>query len=383
MADVSVIAYNVAAFISTLFLLEFGADKFIDHTAVVARLTGVPEIIIGLLTAGGEWEELAVVVASLARNRGSLAIGNIVGAAISNIFGAFSLGLLFHPKGASIQFDTSSRIYSSLLLVLTTFVTLAIYFSGKTIWVICGAILVAFFGIYLGSVAWAISRGRLMAPQDSDDESSDGERMDGTDTIETTSDIEERDELLPGQVVPYGSIQPQANRYMSSTNKASHESDSKRRTLKYHIFYLFLGFFAICLAGYVLSQAATNITDQLGMSDVLFGVIIPAIATTLPEKFVAVMSGNRGHAGILVANTAGSNIFLLTLCLGITMIDTAGEFHGQGNVNIPELCVLWGSTFGFTLTVWFGGRFCRWIELGMVVCYIAFIVLEFTVIHRV
>ena len=55
---------------------------------------------------------LAVVVASLAQNRELLVIGNIVGAAILNIQGAFSLGLLFHERGKWVEFDTSSRVYS-------------------------------------------------------------------------------------------------------------------------------------------------------------------------------------------------------------------------------------------------------------------------------
>jgi Ca2+/Na+ antiporter len=58
MANADVVAFNVAAFVATLFLLEFGADKFIDHTAIVAHRTGIPETIIGLVTAGGEWEEV-------------------------------------------------------------------------------------------------------------------------------------------------------------------------------------------------------------------------------------------------------------------------------------------------------------------------------------
>jgi Ca2+/Na+ antiporter len=52
------VAYNIAAFISALFVLEFGADKFIDHTAIVARRTGISEALIGLLNAGAEWEEV-------------------------------------------------------------------------------------------------------------------------------------------------------------------------------------------------------------------------------------------------------------------------------------------------------------------------------------
>ncbi|KAK2469260.1 hypothetical protein H9L39_18977 [Fusarium oxysporum f. sp. albedinis] len=58
MAQTDVVAYNIAAFLATLFLLEFGADKFIDHTAVIARRIGVSETVIGLITAGGEWGEV-------------------------------------------------------------------------------------------------------------------------------------------------------------------------------------------------------------------------------------------------------------------------------------------------------------------------------------
>jgi Ca2+/Na+ antiporter len=74
------------------------------------------------------------------------------------------------------------------------------------------------------------------------------------------------------------------------------------------------------------SHDATSITDGLSISDTRFGLVVLAIAITLSEKCIAVMGGHRGHAGILVANTAGGNIFLLTLYIGIVMLDTKGSF---------------------------------------------------------
>lgn len=59
MSQAGVISFNIGAFISTLFLLEFGADKFIDHAASLAAEIGVSQVIIGLLTAGAEWEEVS------------------------------------------------------------------------------------------------------------------------------------------------------------------------------------------------------------------------------------------------------------------------------------------------------------------------------------
>lgn len=58
MANADIVAFNIAAFISAIFPLEFGADKFIDHTAIVSRTIGVSEAVVALLTAGAEWEEV-------------------------------------------------------------------------------------------------------------------------------------------------------------------------------------------------------------------------------------------------------------------------------------------------------------------------------------
>lgn len=51
--------FNIATFIAGLFLLEWGADAFIDNTAIVARRLGISETLVALLTAGAEWEEVS------------------------------------------------------------------------------------------------------------------------------------------------------------------------------------------------------------------------------------------------------------------------------------------------------------------------------------
>lgn len=273
-------------------------------------------------------------------------MGNVVGSAISNILGAFSLGLLCFEGG--IEFDRSAKIYSLLTLILMTVVIPVIYFPSGIVRLVCGPLLIAVFGVYFLFVIVMIGRGVLTAPEESDSDDDDES------SVGSTTDL-----LADGS--------------------ASRVRQQRRNqhSLMHHAFYLILGFLAICFAGYVLSQAAINMVDQLRISDMLFSIIVLAIATTLPEKFIAVVSGRRGHSGILVANCAGSNIFLLTLCCGIVMMDT------RGDVTMGELAVLWISTVVFAGTVWFAGRVSRWIGGGMVVGYVGFIVLEFAVIHKV
>jgi len=57
-----VLIFNIAVFIAAVFLLDYGADKFIDHTAIVASRLGVSQTLVALLTAGAEWEEVYELV---------------------------------------------------------------------------------------------------------------------------------------------------------------------------------------------------------------------------------------------------------------------------------------------------------------------------------
>jgi Ca2+/H+ antiporter len=277
---------------------------------------------------------------------------------------------MFHGGDEAVRFDRSARVYSLVLLATTTLVIPMLYFPAETTWLACGTVLIASFVIYLGSVGWAISRGTLTAPEGSDSGSSDDADSSDDDSSSTT-DVE-RDS---------GGIHAPFPDAIATTPLLPRQRSSKRRPLTYHVSRLLFGFLAICLSGYVLSHAASSIVDELGISDLLFGVVILSIATTLPEKFIAVMSGRRGQPGILVASTAGSNIFLLTLCAGIVLLCTQNEFP-RGNVGAVELATLWGSSAAFVVTVWFGGGFARWIGGAMVASYVAFIVAEFLVVHE-
>jgi len=62
MASAQSLTFSIASFVTALFPLELGADKFIDHTAIFAHRIGVPQTIVALLTAGGEWEEVSPIL---------------------------------------------------------------------------------------------------------------------------------------------------------------------------------------------------------------------------------------------------------------------------------------------------------------------------------
>jgi hypothetical protein len=52
---------NALVFLVSLFLLERSADVFVDSTAVIAKRFGLPTVLVALLTAGAEWEEVRLI----------------------------------------------------------------------------------------------------------------------------------------------------------------------------------------------------------------------------------------------------------------------------------------------------------------------------------
>lgn len=310
------------------------------------------------------------MIISLARKRSSLALGNVIGSAISNILGAFSLGLLFvKPSQADEQtlFDRSSKVYALVQLVFTLISALFLVFKNSINYVVAGSVLILGFAGYVLSIAWYIRKGLLNAPElsdsDSDNDSDSDESGNGSD--DDSSVDNERTPLNTNsrtRVQAYGTSLPAIRK-------------RKSRGLCYHIAMVLIGFSAIVLSSFVLSYAATGIADIFGLSDTLVGIVILSIATTLPEKFIAVMSGSRGHMNIMMANTVGSNIFLLGLCLGVILVGTGGHTN-QGFVSNAEILVMVASTCAMTATVWLGARFARLVGLLMLVGYLAFCTVE-------
>ncbi|CZS92333.1 hypothetical protein WAI453_000217 [Rhynchosporium graminicola] len=415
MVNTDNVVFNIAAFTGGLFVLEFGADKFIDHTAKIASRTGVPPTLIALLTAGAEWEELVVVVAAISQRQSPLALGNILGSSISNILGAFSLGLIFSPS--AITFDRSAKIYTGILLGLTTFFSIFILFC-ESLGRIGGGLLLVIFVLYFISIAWAIYKGTVSPPVDSDTDSD----SDSSDDSESDSDSENDKDSVPMKEKPmHRNNHLQVRRNSTSSNSSTlrdlesgqhtgappspanppdqHDHNglhkdifddidlSPIQTIKsgghsniYHITHLSFGFLALSLSGYILSHSVTTLSTEFSLSSSLLGITLLSFATTLPEKVVSIFSAKRGETGIVVANTAGSNIFLVTLCAGVLYL-TGDIASLKGSVTLFEIGTMWASSVVLFGIVMLGGR--RWMGWALFAAYIAFIVCEFTLVRDI
>ena len=262
-------------------------------------------------------------------------------------------------------------MYTSILLFVTSVVTALAFANllGKAV----GAVLIVAFGIYLVSIGWGIFKGTLtpaeLSDSDSDNDSSDDESDVSSTDVESSPSRPQQQDLQGNEASPL---------LLDLSSNAPKRQARNHRSLIFHLLQVVLGFFALCISGYILSVSASALSDALHLSGTVVGLTILSFATTLPEKFVALFSGSRGHTGILVANTVGSNIFLLTLCLGIVLVSTGGVF--DSHINKFELLSMWVSSVVLFLIVFLGSR--QWAGVLLLLMYLAFLILEFTVYRR-
>lgn len=164
------------------------------------------------------------------------------------------------------------------------------------------------------------------------------------------------------------------------------------------MFKLLCGFIALAISGFILSHTSAHLAAALDMSDSAFGATVLSLATTLPEKFLAVTSSIQGHTGLVVADAVGSNVFLLTLCLGIAAWSVAAhDWHdhptdGQRSfvdISRIEAWWLWASAAALTVVVGIGGKSACQVTgvrqmLGalLLVAYGGFLAVEFTILRE-
>lgn len=288
-----VLAY-VLCFLSGLVCLERGADWFIAAAAALAKRLHAPETLIGLLTAGGEWEELVVVLAAALGGHGGIALGDVLGSAIANVLGSFPLGLVARKP---LQVERSGRIYAFVLLLVTMLMSGLLFVGPITRPV--GGVLIGLFLVYLVSILLAIRRGMLQTPAEDDDDEAE-----------------------------------------------EHEKIGRHRAPGL-VFFIVLGLGLVSLGAWLVVEPAVYFARALGLSETVIGLTLVALGTTLPDKAISLAGGIKQRGGLVVANTVGSNLFLLTLVTGLAAL--AGPVITDGPTLSFDVPVMLGSTLLFCL----------------------------------
>ncbi len=245
---------DCTAILAGFILLIWSADRFIIGAAATARNFDVPPLIIGLTIVGFGTSAPEMMVAGFAAYDGSpaMAIGNALGSNITNITLVLGIAALISPL------DVHSRIIKKELpiLLLVTLMAVALM-RDMTLGRLDGFILISLLCLLM----WWILRQGL--------------RNQSNDAL-----IEEYIEELPAAM---------------STSHA--------------LFWLIAGLVLLTISSKVLVWGAVNLAMEFGVSELVIGLTIIAIGTSLPEMAASITGALKNEHDIAIGNVVGSNLF--------------------------------------------------------------------------
>lgn len=317
---------DVVWLIIGLLLILGGANWLTDGASAIAKKWGVSDLIIGLTVVafGTSTPELSIGIISALKGSAPLAIGNVVGSNIFNIFVIIGIVALIRP----IKIETSILNTQIPLVILSSVALLAIG-SGRWLRVAGapevsrpeGILLFLFFLIFM---RYTFSQAKSASPDD-----------------------------------------PSAQQ-ASSLNPMN---------IWKAIGLVILGLGALVYGGDRFVAGASGIASALGMSEALIGLTIVAAGSSLPELATSILAAIKGKTGIAVGNVIGSNIFNIFMVLGITATIHPLPFGGIG---VDDLLVMTAASILFWI---FGRRFGdkiinRWEGGILLSCYIAYIIAQ-------
>jgi cation:H+ antiporter len=248
-----------------LVLLIWGADRFVHGAAATARNLGISPLMIGLTVVAFATSapEILVSVDASVRGQPGLAYGNAIGSNIANI--GLVLGAVALIRPIQLRSATLRREMPALLAV--TLLTVSLFLDSNVsrvdgIVMLTGLVIV---------MIWLARLGLRTAPSD---------------PIKQDYEAE----------IPEDVSMPMA------------------------VFWFLLGLGTLLLGAHLLVDGSLNIAEALGVSQVVIGILLVALGTSLPELAVSLVSAMKGEYGLAIGNIVGSNIFNMLAVVGVAAV---------------------------------------------------------------
>ena len=258
------------AFIAIVFglaLLVWSADRFVEGSASTARHFGMPPLLIGMVIVGFGTSTPEMVVSALAASQGNpgIGLGNAYGSNITNIALILGVTALISPIALH------SQVLRKELPILTLVTGLAAWqlWDGE-ITRLDAVLLLAVFG---GLMAWTIWQG-----------------------------LRKKEDALGSEM--------------------KQELDVRAMPIRNAVVWLVVGLALLIVSSRILVWGAVEIAHGFGISDLIIGLTIVAVGTSLPELASSILAARKGEHDIALGNILGSNLFNTLAVVGI-----AGAIH--------------------------------------------------------
>jgi len=251
-------------------LLVWSADKFVDGASGIAKNFQVPPLVIGLTIVSlcTSLPEMLVSLLAAMDGNNNLGIGNAIGSNIANIGLVLGLTALIAPL--AVQSKLLRREFPVLFAIML--LALGLMWDGE-LSRLDGVILV--IGLIL-LVYWLFRLG-----------------------------VSERDERLEAE---FAEVVPQGFDMAISVK------------------WLVIGLVVLLLSSRLVVWGAVEIATMLGVSDLVIGLTIVAIGTSLPELVASIASVLKNETGLAIGNVIGSNMFNILAVISMPALVSPGQF---------------------------------------------------------
>lgn len=253
---------GIVAVVFGLVLLAWSADRFVEGSTAAAGHLRIPPLLIGMVVVGfgTSAPELVVSLFAAAQNNPGIALGNAYGSNIANI--ALILGLTALLKPIAVH----SRVLRRELPILVAVTALAAWqlWDGR-LTRLDALVLIGVFALVMGWSVWQGMRTRA-------------------DTLGVEIERE-----LAASPMPLGRA----------------------------VLWLVVGLVVLVVSSRVLVWGAVEIARMFGVGDLVIGLTIVAVGTSLPELASSITAARKGEHDIALGNVLGSNLFNTLLVVGV------------------------------------------------------------------
>ena len=303
-------------------LLVWGAERFVHGAAAIAKNLGVSSLIIGLTVVGIGTSAPEILISIVASSQGNpaLAVGNALGSNITNI--ALVLGITAIVMPLTVKSETLQREYPIMFIIMLVALMLVM---DNHLGQMDGLILIS--GLFV-MLYWMIQQGRK----------------------------QKRDPM-----------------------EKEFEQEIPKISIQKAFLWFAIGLVLLIISSRGLVWGSVNIAKAAGISDLVIGLTIVAIGTSLPELAASIMSALKKEHDIAIGNIIGSSMFNLLVVfaipglmsphvidssilerdfpfmigLSIVLFLMAYGFKGQGRVNRFEGGLLLGGYIAYMTVLYY------------------------------
>lgn len=253
-----------------LVILLLAGDSLVRGAVNLSLRVGIPALIVSLtiVAFGTSAPELLIAISAVHDGAPGIAMGNVVGSNTANILLVLGIPALLATMHTS-QCETRKTF---IFMIISTLIFIALAFRGVFDWK-AGIVLLAVLAIVLGDAFLHAHRHR-----------SEVKRLA---LAEEEEEVEGADPDMPWWKI---------------------------------VVFLVLGLIGLPLGADLLVDSSINIARMFGVSEVVIGLTLVAVGTSLPELATTMMAALRSQADVALGNVIGSNMFNLLAIIGITTL---------------------------------------------------------------